>query len=373
MAAAALAFMLAVWHGQPTAFDNYVYLADAWKHGRNWINFPGDFIDALPYHGRAYVIEGPMPALLLFPIVLVFGTNANQTLVANAVGAVGVFAAYRLCDRLGLGRLEAAAATVFAFFGTSFFVCATDGSVWFLGHAAAFAFSLLALAEIFGRRRAWLVATWGLCAAFSRYPMFVVLPLYLLLLAERDWRRSVFESFAAPVVPAFVVWVLYNLNRWGTLFDGGFQLFYRVMDADSKTRPDTFSVAYLPMQLHTYFATPPKLIGKAPWIVPPYFGLALPWTSAPFAYAIFAGASFESIVLWIATVATAIPALLYYGTGDGQFGVRHALDFEPFLFALLVMATRNRPSRLVTWVLFAFAAAGAYGGVVWLLWPQLTQ
>src|ERR1700722_3459148 len=218
---AAFAFMLAIWHAQPTGFNNYAFLADAWKHGRNWINFPGDFIDAMPYHGRAYVIEGPMPALLMLPIVMVFGMSANQTLLSNAVGALGVYAAYRLCDRLGLGLFESGAATLFAFFGTSFFVCATDGSVWFLGHAAAFTFSLLALCEVFGRRRAWLVAVWGLCATFPRCPMAVALPLYLLLLVERDWRREVFESFIAPVIPAAIASMLYNLDRWGTLYDGG--------------------------------------------------------------------------------------------------------------------------------------------------------
>ena len=372
MGVAAFAFMLAIWHAQPTGFNNYVFLADAWKHGRNWIDFPGDFIDAMPYHGRAYVIEGPVPALLLFPIVMVFGMSANQTLVSNALGALGVYAAYRLCDRFGLGRLESVAATLFAFFGTSFFVCATNGSVWFLGHAAAFAFSMLALCEVFGQRRAWLVAAWGLCATFSRYPMVVALPLYLLLLVERDWRREVFESFIAPVVPAAIASMLYNQSRWGTLYDGGFQMFYRIMDAQSKSRPDTFSVAYLPSQLKMFLQTPPRVIASFPWIVPPYFGFSLPWTSAPFAYAIFAGLNFEAIVLWVATIATALPALLYYGSGDGQFGVRHALDFEPFLFVLLIMAMRARPSPIVTYALFAFAAAGVYGGVIWLLWPQLT-
>jgi hypothetical protein len=213
---------------------------------------------------------------------------------------------------------------------------------------------------------------WGLCATFSRYPMVVALPLYLLLLVERDWRRGVFESFVAPVIPAAIASALYNLNRWGTLYDGGFQMFYRIMDAQSKARPDTFSLAYVPSQLKMFFGTPPRVLASFPWVVPPYFGFSLPWTSGPFAYAIFAGLGFEAIVLWLATIATALPALLYYGSGDGQFGVRHALDFEPFLFVLLVMALRARPSRLVTYALFAFAAAGVYGGVVWLLWPQLT-
>jgi hypothetical protein len=364
--------MLVVWHARPTVFANYVYLADAWRHGRNWINFPGDFLDVVPYHGRAYVIEAPLPALLIYPAVLVSGMNANQTLLDNVLGAVAVFAAWRLCDRIGLQPRAAAAATAFVFFGTSLFVCATEGSVWFLAHVSAFCFSVLALTETFGRRRPWLVAVWALCAAFSRYSLILALPFYLLLVLEPDKRRARIESFVAPIVPAILAWVLYNYNRWGTPLDRGYALFHGVVDPD-REQPQTFSLAYVPMQLQQLFAMPPRVIGRAPWIVPNLFGLSFEWTSAPFIYAVFAGTGFRSFVLWAATVVTAIPALLYYDSGQMQYGVRHALDFEPFLFALLVLAMKRRPSFVLTVALVVFAAIGAYGGLFWLLASRIAR
>ncbi|MDB5072771.1 MAG: hypothetical protein JWM87_3882, partial [Candidatus Eremiobacteraeota bacterium] len=49
-----------------TAFDNFVWLADGWLHGKPYLpHFPGDYIDAIPYHGRAYVYEAPLPAVLM--------------------------------------------------------------------------------------------------------------------------------------------------------------------------------------------------------------------------------------------------------------------------------------------------------------------
>jgi hypothetical protein len=45
--------------------NNYVLLAQAFVHGQIPIAWPGEWIDALPYHGRYYVIEGPLPAVLL--------------------------------------------------------------------------------------------------------------------------------------------------------------------------------------------------------------------------------------------------------------------------------------------------------------------
>ncbi len=366
VAAGALLLMLAVWHALPTGFANYVYLADAWKHGHNWIHFPGDWIDAVPYHGRAYVVEAPFPAFLMFPEVLLFGTDANQTLLSNVVGAACVFAAWRLCERIGLDRLQTAAATAFMFFGTSLFASATIGDVWFLGHVSAVCFSLFALCEYYGKRRPWLVSIWALCAGFSRYTLLVALPLYLVLLLAHDRRRRTVERFVAPALPAFVAWIIYNFNRWGTLLDPGFPMFYRVMDPESKTRPALFSLAYLPEQLKYFFLTPPFFVPRPPFVIPPTFGFSLPFTSLPFVYAVFAGFGFEAIVLWLATIATGLPALFYYNAGDGQFGVRHALDFEPFLFALLLLAMKRRPSNIVTIALAAFSLFGLYEGLLWI-------
>jgi hypothetical protein len=367
--ALALGFTLLLWHALPTPYNNYVWLADAWRHGRNWISFPGDWIDAVPFHGRAYVVEAPLPALLLFPFVLIWGTDANQTLLDNVLGAVAVFGAWRLCERLGVGRLATAGAVAFAFFGTSLFFCATRGDVWFLAHVSGFAFSMLALCEVTGRKRPWLAALWALAAAFSRYPLLLVVPLYGLLLWWESPRRATLLQFSAPVLPAALVSGFYNENRWGTLVDRGFSIWYRVMDERYLANPHPFSLANLPGQLTLYFAIAPHVLAAAPWIVPPRFGLSVVFTSLPFAYALLAGWNVRIAVLWFATLLTAIPALTYYDSGGEQYGVRHALDFEPFLFALLATALARRPSRLVTVALFAFAAFGLYEAAVFLLDP----
>jgi hypothetical protein len=361
--------MLALWHAEPTPFNNYVWLADAWKHGRNWIAFPGDFIDAVPYHGRAYVVEAPTPALLIFPLVLVWGTDANQTLLDNVLGAVAVFGAWRLCERAGVGRLATAGAVAFLYFGTSLFVCATRGDVWFVAHVSAFAFSMLALCEVTGRKRPWLVALWALAAAFSRYPLLLVAPLYGVLLFWESPRRATMLQFLAPVVPVAIVSALYDRNRWGTVVDRGFSIWYRVMDSRYAADPHPFALANLPDQLKLYVATTPRLLGVAPWIAPPRFGFGIVYASLPFLYAVFASWSARTAILWLATALTAVPALTYYDTGGEQFGVRHALDFEPFLFALLALALARRPSRAITVALFAFAAFGLYEAAIFLFDP----
>ena len=43
------------------------------------------------------------------------------------------------------------------------------GDVWFFAHIAALLFTFAALLELTGSRRAWLVALFGVLAAFSRF------------------------------------------------------------------------------------------------------------------------------------------------------------------------------------------------------------
>jgi len=73
--------------------------------------------------------------------------------------------------------------------------------------------------------------------------------------------------------------------------------------------------------------------------------------------------------LWALAIAVAIPSLLYYDIGGMQLGTRHALDVEPFLFALIALAI----ARGATWwkiVLVAYSTlAGAWMLLVWRFAP----
>jgi hypothetical protein len=62
----------------------------------------------------------------------------------------------------------------------------------------------------------------------------------------------------------------------------------------------------------------------------------------------------------------AAPGFLYYDIGGTQFGMRHALDFEPFLFALMALAAALRPLPLWGTVLLSYSIAfGLAGAFVW--------
>jgi hypothetical protein len=361
----ALGAMVALTGLRPTDYSNYVYLADAWRHGRLWIEWPGEAIDAVPFHGRAYVIEGPTPALLIFPLVCMYGLEANQTLLSAGLGALSVLAGLRLCRNLGVPLPATMLLNVFFFFGTSMFVCAGYGSVWFLAHVSAVAFTLLALAEIFGAGRGWLIALFALAAAFARMPMLAAVPIYFVMLQSRPQRRRRLLAFAAVCLAIAPLAIWYNEARWGTPIDIGFTRFYRIMDVANPRADYPFAFANADIQIRAFFLRPPPFIGHFPWVAPDQFGTSIEWVSPALLLALMARSK-AAIPLWLMAGMAAVPVFTYAGAGDVQFGMRHALDFEPFLFALMALAAAQRPLPPWGTILLCYSVAfGLAGAFVW--------
>jgi len=361
---------------RPTIFDNYVWLTDAWLHGHLWIHFPGDWIDAVPYHGRAYVVEAPLPGLLLLPFVAFAGTNANETLVSAVVAALACGGGWALARRAGAEARLAALLTVFVFIGTDVLYCGITGDVWLLAHVCAACFSIWCLAEMFGRRRSWIVALCSIAAGFSRYPLLLAIPVYFgwLMAASTPsdhvlLRRRLF-GFATVFLPAFGVWVWYNMARWGTPFDAGYTIWYHVMDPRSIGTDPIMSLRHVPMQLHLFFTTPPNLLGRFPWVAPQRFGTSLTYLCPALLVALAAPRRRETAWLWLLFAVTAVPSLAYYDIGGMQLGTRHALDFEPFLFALIALAVAHRASWWKLALITYSTIAGAWMLIVWRFFPQ---
>lgn len=191
-------------HFRATPYNNYVLLAQALLHGRVAIDWPGPYIDALQYGGRYYVIEAPLPAVLLLPFVALFGGAANQTLLAMILAAVALGAAWELGERFGLSATANAWICAFLLAGTDLLWCAMLGDVWFIAHVSAVCFTMLALVELAGKRRGWLVALFAACAIESRFSMIAALPVYAYLLwchpdpsTRRSAPRSGLRAFGA--------------------------------------------------------------------------------------------------------------------------------------------------------------------------------
>lgn len=351
-----------------TAAYNYLLLADAFNHGRVWIYWPGPAIDALLFHGRYYVIEAPFPAVLLMPFVAAFGGAVNQVWLAVLLGGIATGAAWELARRLGAGREATFWLVAFFLCGTDLWYCSMVGSVWMLAHVSAVCFTLLALVELAGKRRAWLVALYAVFAFESRFALILALPAYAYLAlhgVDRARLRRQLVGFAAVLIPTAVLWVLYNEARWETWYDPGYTMWYHQDSVGSPTG-SPFQLRYLPYQLYSFFVQAPYWVGQYPWLAYTMNGIALTWTSPPLILSFFARRPRPWVLaMWVAAILVAVPNFLYYVNGYAQFGMRHALDFEPFLFALMALAAVRGLALWARLLILFSIVVGAWGVWFW--------
>ena len=135
-------------------YNHFVWQADAFLDGRFAISYPVSggaftnayFQDVMPVApGLGLLPFPPLPAVVLLPLVAVFGLATDAQLVGVVIGALNVALAWRMSTRLTRRRSAAALATIFFGFGTVHWYAAMLSSTWFLAHLVAMFFVLLAL------------------------------------------------------------------------------------------------------------------------------------------------------------------------------------------------------------------------------------
>jgi len=382
VAAGAIAFvvMLVSSHLRSTHQNNYVRVAYAWLHGHMWIDWPGRWMDAVQYNGHYYGVDGPVPALFMVPLVAIWGNAANQTLVALAFAAVATGLAWMLAERFGVDDLATKVYLILFFVaGTDVWWCAMLGDVWFLAHLCALAFMLGALVELRGKARGWIVALCAVLAAGARFPEIVAFPmlawgLWTGAFAERPpspaERIARLRSAAIVVVCFGIAFVGYDELMWGTILDIGHTVYYHA-DAWGSPTGSPFQLSYVPYQIYSFFFRAPVLVEwlqhvQWPYVKPDTTGIALTFTS-PALVLTFLAKTPQNVVraLWITTFLVAIPEFTYYLNGWVQFGMRHALDFLPYLFALMCIGVRERLPRWGIALIIYSALVGAWGVWYW--------
>lgn len=148
--------------GHPTLYDYYVRLADAFLHGRLYLlEKPPWLAELIPFDKGYYVVYAPLPAILMMPLVALFGLGLNQTLVSVFFGGFGVVMANVVARDVSKrdGENEVArertclwAAVLFSF-GTIFWWLASNGGVWLIAQVTSVFFLFMAIHEAFNKMR----------------------------------------------------------------------------------------------------------------------------------------------------------------------------------------------------------------------------
>ncbi len=332
-------------------FNYFIYLAEAFLSGRLYVvDTPFYFEELIKSNGKFYTIYPPMPAVLLIPFVATWGKAFSQVLASLILGAVNVSLVYLLMRRLTEKLDIQIWMTVLFGFGTIYWYTASIGSVWYIAQIASLFFLILAIYETFGLRRPLLIGLLLGASYWSRVPVILSLPFFVIMLSDkwliRERTGSILRRIRIkPILLLFAgvgVFVLlnflYNYLRFGSPFDVAYSL-HEISAAKERVSPwfnkGLFNLSYFKHHLYVFLLHPPAIIDAWPYIVPSMAGLSVLITTPIFIFAFFAGIRNKfSLACWSAIIPIALLIFTKSGTGWTQFGYRYALDFYPFLLLL---------------------------------------
>jgi len=354
---AVAAYVLAGW-GAPTVYDYYGRLAEAFVHGRYWLTTDPPWLNELLScgDGRWCVAYPPLPAILSIPF-LFLGTATAQDLVSQIFGGASAGVLYLALRAYGAPRWVAVTGALLSAFGTTLLFTSADGRSSYAPHAVAMLLTSVAFLIAARGGPAWGVGAAIGLAALARLPVAAAVPALALLAA---WRGGTpFPRTLGRVVaggtPFLLLYVGYDLLRWGTLSDAGYA---RLAEGDFFFDHGLFSLSYLPRHVYAMFMEPPDFVPNVWYFLRPRFvGMSL-FLTTPALLFVFAGLQDVRRSVVVAATALAaglalIPDVTHATVGFAQFGYRFSIDAQPFLIALAVGGDalrggvwRSRPSIL---------------------------
>ncbi len=360
----------------PDAYKHHVYVADAWLHGRTWVQgYPPHYHDWITVNGKVHSPFGPTPAVLLVPFVWWWGTAFNMNVFSMAVAGLNAAVCWLLLLDVGVGRRRAALGTLIFAFGTVNWYTAIIGTTWFLSHLCVELFLLLALREVFGRGRSLLVGAAFGFAVLSRVNVATAAPAMLLLLIDRHASRPGIRAFlglealrravvfAVGLGLVLTIEVGLNYARFGNPLETGYGVAAQVYMANRTY--GWYDWRYLPRHLYVSMFKGWEYVEEFPYLKPSPEGLSILLTSPILLYA-FAAPWRERTVrlLWLAVALTTAALFPYFYQGWVQFGYRYLLDALPYGIILVALGLAGG-RRAATTLLLELSALSNALGVYW--------
>jgi hypothetical protein len=336
---------------------DFYFLADAFLHGRTWLEQALNTFDVVVVGARVYVPFAPFPAFVLAPLVALIGpvsAAAAEPVVNCLLAVMGLALLWRLCGRLGVASLTDRAWLLALFgFSTATWWITIRGGVWHTGQLVASIMTYATLLEAYGRRRAIVMGFLAGAGFLSRATLLAALPYWGWRSLSEDVRARLpgklsetagiilrrAAALALGFAPAFLFALWYNAVRFGNPLESGYGLATLVPFLEARRELGVFSVAHLTMNLNYFLLHVGQLTTGFPWFKPDGLGTSVFVTSPGLLLAVRADwRKRETAALGITALFVLMPSLLYYGGGWYQFGYRYALDAFPFVMALCAMA-----------------------------------
>ncbi len=306
-----------------------------------------------------------MPAILSFPFVYFFGKNFEQQYLAHILGAGIIILTMAISYKLKKSYPLAIFFGIMIGFGSIVWYLSATGSVWYLGQVSAAFLTTAALYESLNKRRSFLIGIFLGSAFLSRLHTILSLPLFLYLLANKDWFKKYFY-LGLGILPFVLFNFYYNFIRFGTVLDKGYFLIPGIYSEPWFSK-GMLNIAYIPEHLKILFLKLPNFFNHPPYIQPSWYGLAI-WITTPVFIFAFWSPIKENLtkMLWLAVILIFILVALRGGTGWTQFGYRYAVDFYPFLTLLTIKGIEKVGLKKYHWILLFIGVVVNLWGVIWI-------
>ena len=361
---------IAVAIGHPEyATDRAMTIATSMAHGSLDSTLPPGSLDTVTVGDVTYQVISPLPLLPYLAFVpFSWLWESSRWIVSSGIGIAAAWMTLPLARRYGPGGPATWWLAVLGAFGTLLWTQSISGNFYYLAHVEATAFALAALLEWRGRRRPWVVGLTIAMASLARPTLLVAaIPFGLALIAIDRRRLWTAVSFGFPLALAILATAAYDIVRFGSPLETGYGIaVLQRQSLEEQRAKGIFSLRHLPDNLGLLVARGFDVRDRFPWLVPDPNGHSILLTSPALLLAVRAGVRSRSAqVMWAAALLVAIPVLLYYGGGGYRtYGYRYALDFMPFLLALVAIGAKRGFGRLAK-ALIALSVGFVAYGVVW--------
>ena len=358
-------------------------LADAYLQGRLYLINPPYTHDLTFFNGNWYVANPPLVAVIMTPLVAVWGVDALNTVVFSiALAALNVALMYVLLSRLsqmGWTHLKMADnlwLTALFGFGTPQWYISSTGTMWAMSQVITITLLILAVLVMLTRNSAWASGAALALAMAARPHIILFFPILLAIRFEytrKSGRSFGFKQLLAWGIPTGLPIAVmglgllgYNWARFGNIFDYGY-LTENVADfmADDLKNYGTFHPHFILRNLNIMLFGLPKWSQNCNAITPTFDGLSL-FLTTPALFYLLRSFKRSNWVLgaWATIVTILIPLMFYYNTGAWQFGYKYLLDFIVPVMILLAVAAGQRLSGLYRVLIMLSILIQGYG-VLW--------
>lgn len=316
--------------------QQYVFLAESFLRGKLYFtSMPESWHDTAPFAGRYYWPLGPLPAVLLAPLVLLgqlAGTKLYQGYVSLPVTLLTGCLCYRIARKCVRSPEDSIWLTL-AFCGASSYVgVAVIPMSWAFAQVIAVCLLFLVISEWLGRRRWWLIGLLLALTASARLTAGLNIALFIgdaLLCDKRQRLKTVTSLTAGFAVPMFFL-AVYNFARFGSVIESG----YTYQPPSPEDLPGV-SLANVIPHLYIFLFGPPIVSGRFPFLNVDPVGMSVlllsPWLW-------YLGSLKMSRLNYLGLVNCAlvlVAVLAWRSTGQLQLGYRFILDFLPIVMLLL--------------------------------------